>query len=220
MKCRAGHSHLSGSCLSSWGDKESAAWLIGEFQVGHTHFDCAGGHFEEALPFITNQNFGRDTNAWITWWETNKDKTQEEWIRDGFFKHGVELSRQLTTNNVFALLKIMRTPQKRANNDEMCGAGAFSYNAFRWLREAGVDPHKVDYQSLPIEDRDTIIQGLIIYARYLGIYEDAPGRIFKKDTSFPSQSWFMDWRLDVALAICLILVAICGVLLLRRQTGQ
>jgi hypothetical protein len=47
-----------------------------------TRFHCL-----EALQVITNQDAGRNAEDWRAWYELNKDKSQEAWIRDGFAKY-------------------------------------------------------------------------------------------------------------------------------------
>lgn len=221
MACHAGYSHMSGSFLELWGDKESAAWLISQFKTGKDLMDCADGHMGAAIPFITNQELGWDTNAWITWWNANGDKTQEEWIRDGFAKRGLVLSRSLSTNDIVSLLKIL--DRKTTNLVTAVGTnkitGSLRYNAFRWLRDAGVIPIKFNFEALSPDDRNPVIRGMIIYSADLGSFADHPGRIFSADSDQTGyQPWFTNWKTELGVIIGILLLAWCGLhLFLRRE---
>jgi hypothetical protein len=218
LKHRAGYCHWSGSFLELWGNKESADWLIGEFKAGRTHPDCGDGHLDTALPFITNQELGNETNNWIAWWNTNGQKTQEEWIRDGFSKLGIEVTRQLTTNNVITLLKIL--DRNATNIVTATGTNKITpslrYNAFRWLRDAGVGPRSVDFPSLPDAEKNSLIRGLIAYAEDWGTYANHPGRIFKSvdDGSFGTP-WILKDCFQWGLTMLLALLAFGGWRILR-----
>lgn len=218
MTCHAGYSHISGSFLELWGNKESAAWLIAEFKAGRNLVDCIDGHLGVALPFITNQGFDlTDTNSWIVWWNANNKKTQEDWIRDGFAKCGLALSRDLNTNNIVALLKIL-DPQT-TNLVTATGTNKITrslrYNAFRWLRDAGIVPIKFDFESLSPHERDAVVRGLIIYSGDLGSFADHPGRIFKTDSDETGyQPWFTNWKTDLGVTIGILLLVWSGLHLL------
>jgi outer membrane protein assembly factor BamB len=49
-------------------------------------------HTLDALQSITNHDAGRNAEDWRLWYEKNKDKTQEQWIKDGFVEHGFPVS--------------------------------------------------------------------------------------------------------------------------------
>lgn len=173
-----------------------------------------------ALPFITNQEIGYETNAWIAWWNTNHQKTQEEWIRDGFSKLGIDVARKLTTNNIITLLKII--DRHRTNIITATGTNKITrslrYNAFRWLRDADVKPNNVNFSTLPDEERNSVIRGLIVYAGDLGTYANHPGRIFKDedDCSFRTP-WILRGYFQWGLAAFLALLAFGGWRLLRSS---
>ena len=76
------------------GDATSVPFLIealarsrvpapGTHTVGHTSDHCV-----EALQVITNQDAGRDEGDWRSWYEANRGKSQEQWIREGFAQNG------------------------------------------------------------------------------------------------------------------------------------
>jgi outer membrane protein assembly factor BamB len=45
-------------------------------------------HVLDALQAITNHDAGRNADDWRPWYETNKDKTRQQWIKEGFAEHG------------------------------------------------------------------------------------------------------------------------------------
>ena len=49
-------------------------------------------HVLHALQSITNHDAGRNAEDWRPWYEKNKDKTQEQWIKEGFAEHGFPVS--------------------------------------------------------------------------------------------------------------------------------
>jgi hypothetical protein len=49
-------------------------------------------HVLDALQEITNHDAGRNAEDWRQWYEKNKDKTQKQWIADGFVEHGFPVS--------------------------------------------------------------------------------------------------------------------------------
>ena len=49
-------------------------------------------HTLDALQSITNHDAGRNAEDWRQWYERNRDKTQEQWIKDGFVEHGFPVS--------------------------------------------------------------------------------------------------------------------------------
>jgi hypothetical protein len=170
-----------------------------------------------ALPFITNQELDYKTNVWITWWDTNSQKTQEEWIRDGFAKRGIYLTRQLTTNNIIDLLKLL--DRQTTNIVNAAGSnkitGSLRYNSFRWLRDAGVITRNVDFTSLPESEKNSVIRGLILYGNDLGAFANHPGRIFKTEDDSPRTSWVLSWYFQLGLAVLLASIAFGGWKMLR-----
>lgn len=49
-------------------------------------------HVLDALQEITNHDAGRNAEDWRQWYQKNKVKTQEQWIKDGFVDHGFPVS--------------------------------------------------------------------------------------------------------------------------------
>ncbi|HWR16962.1 MAG TPA: PQQ-binding-like beta-propeller repeat protein [Terriglobales bacterium] len=53
---------------------------------------CTRVHVLDGLRSITNHDAGRNADDWRSWYEKNKDKTQAQWIKDGFVEHGFPVS--------------------------------------------------------------------------------------------------------------------------------
>lgn len=49
-------------------------------------------HVLDVLHAITNHDAGRNAEDWRPWYEKNKDKTQQQWIKNGFAEHGFPVS--------------------------------------------------------------------------------------------------------------------------------
>jgi outer membrane protein assembly factor BamB len=62
-------------------------------------------HVLDALQAITNHDAGRNAEDWRQWYEKNKDKTQEQWIKDGFVEHGFPVSDPPADPFVTALIR-------------------------------------------------------------------------------------------------------------------
>ena len=62
-------------------------------------------HVLDALQAITNHDAGRNAEDWRPWYETNKDKTQQQWIKEGFAEHGFPVSDPPDDAFVTALIR-------------------------------------------------------------------------------------------------------------------
>ncbi len=156
------HSTMVGPC----GDKQWAEWIMNHIARGDDISSCAGGHKDSALRRMTNQDAGDTAKEWLDWWNQNESKSQEEWIRDGFRSHGIDLQAPLTRSNVVSLLKITAY-----RDQEECGVpGYVQYNAFRWLRDSDFDPHTFSVDDLQTEDGNEVLDGLIRLADRAGMF--------------------------------------------------
>jgi len=62
-------------------------------------------HTLDALQTITNHDAGRNAEDWTQWYEKNKDRTQEQWIKDGFVEHGFPVSDPADDAFITALIQ-------------------------------------------------------------------------------------------------------------------
>lgn len=180
-----GYLHTAGDFLGWWGNEETASWLIAEMKTGREFWSCSG-HLHAALPLITNQGDRRGTNkweveAWISWWSTNSQKSQLEWIRDGFKERGFEFRQPLTTNDVLILLKLAFPAKFKSltGTTNRVGEG-LQFNACRWLRDAGFRTDDFDLKqldALTAEEREGYVRALIGYANWVEWTADFPGRL-------------------------------------------
>jgi outer membrane protein assembly factor BamB len=84
----------------------------------------------DALQEITNHNAGRNAEDWRPWYETNKDKTQQQWIEEGFAERGLPVSDPPDDAFVTALIRA---------SDPQYQPGYLQTNALRMLRTVPSD---------------------------------------------------------------------------------
>ena len=154
--------HDDGFTVGMYGDKSWAEWIMAHVKRG-TSMGCIGDgpcHSATSMRYITNQDVGEDADAWLDWWEKNKSKSQQEWMRDGFRALGLEIGVPPTAEQTPSLLALMgnsETNQAKAIREEM------KYNAFRCLRDSGFNPVAF---ALSNQMASTEIQsGLLEYAK-------------------------------------------------------
>lgn len=188
---------------------------------------CGNYHLDSALAAMTNQRFGTNGQTWLAWWSTNRNKTQLDWIRDGFAQEGIQLQQPLTTNNIVALLKLITSTSKPATTNVIVRSrDGLRYNAQRWLRDAGFRPQEFDLASVSPEEKDPVVRGLVSYALWLGEYRNDYNKLpigrGQSDDIWdgmalpPIERPLFQWT----SSFFLISMAACGVLLLRRNTTR
>ncbi len=155
--------HDTGFMVGDFGDKAWAEWVFDRLQPGDD-LGCFGKHFGAALTRITNQDAG-DASAWLAWWKENRPKSQEDWIREGFRKYGLELQTPLTRANIVALLKMAAPP---LDNEESKIPSYVRFNALRWLRDSDFDPLTFTFKDVPSKDGDDVLRGLVCCAYRTG----------------------------------------------------
>lgn len=161
---RSGWDHDGFYNVGRCGDKRWVQWIMEHIQPGDDIVSCRAGHKSHGLRYLTNQDVGDTAEAWLAWWKENQSKSQEEWIREGFRKVGIELKEPLTQANIIALLKLTADPGKKDNAPR----DYVEYNAFRWLRDSDFDPAKFAVKDLPAKDGDQVLQGLVQFAHLSG----------------------------------------------------
>lgn len=224
---RIGVTHSVGIEIGLYGDKSWAAWIINRIKPGDDIDSCSAGHIGHALADISNQQLPAETEIWLAWWQTNQNKTQIEWIREGFAQRGVVLENPLTTNNIIALLKLAN-PATNSPIHTNGAAKSVRMNAFRWLRDSGVNYQSVfeiwnrDVNNIPSEDRKQIVEALLSYAVW---YQDnyfAPGKLpLKENMSGRSPSEYEPFTRTIrwVLVIIIPLIAILGLFLIFKSSS-
>jgi hypothetical protein len=161
---RSGWTHDGFAEVGRSGDKQWAQWIVDHIQADDDLLGCNAGHKDHGLRLLTNQDAGNSAAAWLAWWEQNKSKSQEDWIREGFRKYDVNLQEPLTPANIVALLRLTAYTE-----DENGRAPDYvQYNAFRWLRDSDFDPDRFAVKDIPAKEADRVLQGLVRFARLSG----------------------------------------------------
>ena len=161
---RSGWTHDVFAMVGMFGDKQWAQWIVDHVQSDDDFRGCNAGHKDHALRLLTNQDAGKSVADWRDWWERNKSKSQEDWIREGFPKYDVNLQTPLTPANTIALLKLaVYMEEKPASVPDY-----IQYNAFRWLRDSDFEPDKFTVKDMPADDADRVLHGLVRFARLSG----------------------------------------------------
>jgi len=226
---RTGADHDSSIDVGRYGDKGWMEWVIHALKPVSSNqqgYSCGAWpyHLPDAPAFMTNQRLTNGYPAWLAWWETNKDKTQVEWIRAGFENEGIHLEQPLTTNNIIALLKVLvNSTRSTTTNAAGQNRGLLRYNSMRWLRDTGFQPSNLDLATVPAEDKGQVVLSLIIYARWLGEHWNDPGRLAISGydwgdlSSGMSAPWIEKVAFKWALYLVLLGAALSGWFLLRCQ---
>lgn len=159
---RTGWWHNDCFDVGNYGGKEWVAWIMDHIRPGDDITGCRAGYKESALCYMTNQDVGDTAEAWIGWWEANREKSQEEWVREGFEKGGLVLHSPPMKEEITALLRVIGENRLRKREEQPRG---WWYNAFRWLRDNDFDPCSFRSADLPQEDSDSALMGLVEFAR-------------------------------------------------------
>jgi hypothetical protein len=168
---RTGWPHDTGRLVGWFGGKQWAQRIVDAARSDDDLVGCRAGHKDHALRLMTNQDAGKSAAAWQNWWQRNKSKSQEDWIREGFRKYGVLLQTPLTAANTVALLKLAARLE-----EEKGGAPDYiQYNAFHWLRDSDFDPATFSVNDIPGKDVDRVVQGLVRFADLRGQYPKDAG---------------------------------------------
>jgi len=158
--------HEAGCYVSTWGDEEWTRRLIEGIESGKLEFDtCEDGHIDGALRVLTNQDIPNEIDIWVAWWKENKDKTQEEWIRDGFEDIDITVTDELTDGLTIELLIVLGSSNNE-DDEESPYSGANQFNAYRWLRDHRFRWRDFEYDDLPDENPEVVFHGLGQYASY------------------------------------------------------
>jgi hypothetical protein len=157
---RGGWNHDDGFTVGMYGNKAWASRIMADARPGTPFGGCQLGHREVAMQYLTNQDAGEEAEGWLSWWEVNKSKTQEQWIADGFKKYGVVAAIPPTLQQKTKLLELLHDP----NSEEAVQIPEYlKYNAFRWVRDSGFDA--VEFVLANKNLSAAVEKGLIEYSR-------------------------------------------------------
>lgn len=226
---RIGVTHDVGIEIGEWGDKKWAAWIINYIKPGQEIAECNSSHLGEALADITNHQLKPEAETWLAWWKTNQNKSQVEWIREGFAEKGVILQEPLTTNNMIDLLKLshLSTNSPIYAGIPSCSRGSLRMNAFRWLRDSGIrhwDVFRIwdsDTSKIPEADKKQIIRALLDYAEWHGHHWSDPNKLIitqsENHGSYSFEPFFLKAKFCWSLYFSMGALALAGIWLIRRQ---
>lgn len=131
--------HDTGFIVGRYGDKRWAEWIMARVKPGQDMGCSSEGlcHSANAMRDITNHDAGPSANDWLGWWESNKSKSQAEWIAAGFRQRGFNVEVPPKPGEFPILLAILGNT---ATNKSEAIPGWMKYNAFRCLRDSGFEP--------------------------------------------------------------------------------
>ena len=149
--------------IGYYGNKKWFLWLINKISQKDSESIC--GCTQSVIGLISNQ-WHDDWNKWLI---KNKDKTQDEWILDGFEQYGIDVWLPVRQEDIPVLLKVMGREKfnftEKQKVKELTDKNIpyyFVYNAFRCLRDSDFEP--LDYifkQTKPLPE--DLKKGLELY---------------------------------------------------------
>jgi len=160
-----------GDRIGYYGDKRWFLWLENKATTAKNFRVC--GCTETALALMSNQH----PDSWEEWMKTNQNRTQEEWVRDGFLRYGVSVQTPPDVSDVEPLLKLMGRNSWNFLSGGLQGTNApdsipdyAQYNAFRWLRDAGFKPTAFARSNATLVASQDMAMALIKYANWHGAF--------------------------------------------------
>jgi len=164
---RIGWGHDDGSMVAGYGGKEWAAWIISGIREGQDIGDCRRGHKDSALQGMTNQGAGFTAKDWLDWWGRNRNKSQRQWLLDGFAQNGVVLQWPLSREDRLRLLEVMGADEKQPRG--------YRLSAFRLLRDSDFDPETITVRDLPPGRADPMLKGLVRFSKWSAMWPELDG---------------------------------------------
>jgi hypothetical protein len=232
-KCiqRWGWKHDDFAPAGYYGDKEFLAWALARLRPGDDISSCFVGHQDTAFTTITNQNVGEEAAAWLEWCESNQNKSQEEWIQDGFATADIHVSLPPTKADVIPLLELLGEEDV---GDTWGYSSSLKYNAFRWLRDSDFDFDPVEFVFAHSTDaaEPQIQAGLLEYRKHERRHpnRETAGLLYFGNVT----DWYDDWdyiylsahpvfkqrmnALIVGLFVLATAMTLCTVKVPRRKT--
>ena len=166
---RYGWSHDDFGFVGDYGDKSWAVWIMGKAQAGQEIANCGSiGHKDAALKRITGNDAAPGTNwntesQWLSWWSTNKEKSQVEWIQAGLRNYGVSVHIPPVDADHEPLLALLGN--KSTNATEKIPPFV-RYNAFRWLRDSGFQAIPFAMSNITAQTPPLVRDGVFEYGKF------------------------------------------------------
>jgi len=160
--------HDDGFTVGHYGDKAWAEWIINHIRPDVEMEGCSGAplmHSATSMRYITNQDAGGNADGWLDWWQQNGQKSQVQWIAEGFRPYGFVPDVAPKPEQIEALLELLGRPDDDESPDRL---DHVQYNEFRWLRDSGFEPVAFALSDYTASDR--LKPGLLEYAKYQRSY--------------------------------------------------
>ncbi len=179
---RYGWTHDDFETVGHYGDKNWAVWIMDKAKAGQAIAECGRiGHKDAALKLITCSDPAKGTiwnteAQWLSWWSTNQDRSQLEWVQDGLRAYGVSVHLPPNEADWEPLLALLGN--KSTNAVERIPKFV-KYNAFRWLRDTGFDAISFAMSNVTAQTPSLVRDGVIEYGKLETRFpkEDKIGRL-------------------------------------------
>lgn len=163
-----------GDRIGFYGDKQWFLWLDERIRHPESFRHC--GCTNDALALMAN----RHVASWAQWTDANRERSQEEWIKDGFLDYGVTVHLPPTPDDTLPLLRLLgreswdylREGPQDANAPEAVPS-YIQYNAYRWLRDSGFDPGRFASSNTAATGEPDIVAGMLNFSQWHAAF---PGR--------------------------------------------
>lgn len=179
---RYGWTHDDFFVVGTYGDKAWTEWIMAKAEAGKEIANCGNiGHKDHALRYITCNDPAHGAQwdsepQWLSWWTTNKNKSQVDWIRAGLQQYEVAVHLPSTPEDYEPLLLLLGN--SNTNKEEKI-PDFVKYNAFRWLRDSGFQSVAFALSNLTVQTPKLVRDGLLKYDRLDHLYPklDETGRL-------------------------------------------
>ena len=214
--------------IGYYGDKEWCLWLIDKMHNDKNFRVC--GCTETVLTLMAN----RYEQSWEEWADAHRDKTQEEWIQEGFAQQGIIVHLPPQPTDTIPLLEVLghKTWNTLWNGPQGTNAPwafptHFKYNAFRWLRDSGFDQAIFAVSNAPALTSDVVRDGLMQYTKWNAAFpsRDGVGILAfgkKSDDASRGTPLFLKLRFQAVAWLLVTMPILVGVVMLcwrKRESG-
>lgn len=165
-----------GDRIGFYGGKQWFLWLDERVRNPGNSGHC--GCTEYALALMAN----RHVDSWAQWTDANRERSQEEWIRDGFLEYGVTAHLPPTSDDTLPLLRLLGRGSWSVLRGGPQGTNApeavpsyIHYNAYRWIRDSGFEPGEFMASNATVAAQSDITAGLLSYSQWRSAYPGHDG---------------------------------------------
>ena len=160
--------------IGYYGGKEWCLWLLERTRHPEKFRVC--GCTEYVLSLMSN----RHGSSWKKWAKANRERSQEEWIKDGFSEYSVDVHLPPQSDDTLPLLRLLGRKswnffQELQPKDKEAVPNYVQYNAFRWLRDSGFDPYGFAHSNQALLAESQITVGLLKFCRWKVAYPGGDG---------------------------------------------